>query len=174
AEPRAADQPGHRRTGDRRRSRTHEPRHGPRRRGRTDGGPDPRLRRRHRARPGLRHLRRRRTHPRPGHRRTRPPRRPHRGRPLHPPSALAVAILRGLADGIGVVAGLVLAQAIAQPDALAGITGVYYSLAYSGFLLPTVLAALLPVLDYSLSLAGVAAICLTCLGAVARAANRPW
>ena len=80
----------------------------------------------------------------------------------------------GLAYGICVVAGLILVQAIAEPDDLAGITGVYYSLAYSGFLLPTVLAALLPVLDYSLSLAGVAAICLTCLGAVARAANRPW
>ena len=88
--------------------------------------------------------------------------------------AFVVAIVLGLAYGICVVAGLILVQAIAEPDDLAGITGVYYSLAYSGFLLPTVLAALLPVLDYSLSLAGVAAICLTCLGAVARAANRPW
>jgi MFS family permease len=88
--------------------------------------------------------------------------------------AFVVAIVLGLAYGICVVAGLIIVQAIAEPDDLAGITGVYYSLAYSGFLLPTVLAALLPVLDYSLSLAGVAAICLTCLGAVARAANRPW
>ena len=88
--------------------------------------------------------------------------------------AFVVAIVLGLAYGICVVAGLILVQAIAEPNDLAGITGVYYSLAYSGFLLPTVLAALLPVLDYSLSLAGVAAICLTCLGAVARAANRPW
>ncbi|WP_319021993.1 MFS transporter [Brevibacterium sp. FME17] len=90
-----------------------------------------------------------------------------------PVLALVVAIVLGIAYGICVVAGLVIVQAIAEPDDLAGITGVYYSLAYSGFLLPTVLAALLPVMPYSRSLAGVAVICLLCLGAVARASNRP-
>lgn len=88
--------------------------------------------------------------------------------------AFVVAIVLGIAYGTCVVAGLILVQAIAAPDDLAGITGVYYSLAYSGFLLPTVLAALLPVMPYSLSLAGVAVICLLCLAAVARASNRRW
>lgn len=85
----------------------------------------------------------------------------------NPILVFAVAIVLGLAYGICVVAGLIIVQAIAEPDDLAGITGVYYSLAYSGFLLPTVLAALLPVVDYSISLAGVAVVCLLCLGAVA-------
>lgn len=90
-----------------------------------------------------------------------------------PVLAFVVAIVLGIAYGICVVAGLIIVQAIAGPDDLAGITGIYYSLAYSGFLLPTVLAALLPVMPYSVSLAVVAAICLLCLGAVARASSRP-
>ena len=61
----------------------------------------------------------------------------------------------------------------ASPQELAGITGVYYSLAYSGFLLPTVLAALLPVLSYTVSLAAVAVICLVCLSAVAISTKHP-
>ena len=88
--------------------------------------------------------------------------------------AFVVAIVLGIAYGICVVAGLILVQAIAEPDDLAGITGVYYSLAYSGFLLPTVLAALLPVVPYAVSLAVLAAICLLCLGLVARSSTRPW
>ena len=70
--------------------------------------------------------------------------------------AFVVAIVLGIAYGICVVAGLVIVQAIAEPKDLAGITGVYYSLAYSGFLLPTVLAALLPLMPYSISLGAVA------------------
>ncbi|WP_228282681.1 MFS transporter [Brevibacterium atlanticum] len=83
-----------------------------------------------------------------------------------PVLAFVVAIVLGLAYGICVVSGLIIVQAIAEPDDLAGITGVYYSLAYSGFLLPTVLAALLPFMGYSISLGGVAVICLLSLGAV--------
>ena len=51
---------------------------------------------------------------------------------------------------------------------LAGLTGVYYSLAYSGFLLPSLLAAALPVLDYPSSLLIVALICVACAALVAR------
>ncbi|WP_246475858.1 MFS transporter [Brevibacterium renqingii] len=85
---------------------------------------------------------------------------------VDPVLAFVVAVVLGLAYGICVVAGLIIVQAIAEPDDLAGITGVYYSLAYSGFLLPTVLAALLPVMPYAVSLGAVAGICLLCLGAV--------
>ncbi|TGD30933.1 MFS transporter [Brevibacterium sp. S22] len=90
----------------------------------------------------------------------------------NPIIAFVVAIVLGAAYGICVVAGLVIVQAIAEPKDLAGITGVYYSLAYSGFLLPTVLAALLPVMSYSVSLGAVALVCLLSLGAVALASAR--
>src|SRR5699024_7454484 len=92
----------------------------------------------------------------------------------NPILALVVALVLGLAYAICVVAGLSILQPSAEPDAPRGITGVSYSLAYSGFLLPTVLAALLPLMPYTVTLGGVAAICLLCLGVVARAANRPW
>ncbi|MGO1677365.1 MFS transporter [Brevibacterium aurantiacum] len=85
--------------------------------------------------------------------------------------AFVVAIVLGIAYGICVVAGLVIVQAIAEPKDLAGITGVYYSLAYSGFLLPTVLAALLPVMPYSVSLGAVALVCLLSLGCVSLASK---
>src|SRR5699024_5674465 len=49
----------------------------------------------------------------------------------------------------------------------------YYSLAYLGFLLPTVLAALTPVLPYTGGLAVVAAVCVLCLTAVAWGLRRP-
>ncbi|WP_051701617.1 MFS transporter [Mycetocola saprophilus] len=74
-----------------------------------------------------------------------------------------VAPVLGCAYGITVVAGLTRVQAIATPQDLAGLTGIYYSLTYSGFLLPAVLAALLPVLSYTSSLAIVAVICIICL-----------
>ncbi|WP_260848151.1 MFS transporter [Brevibacterium aurantiacum] len=88
-----------------------------------------------------------------------------------PIMAFVVAIVLGIAYGICVVAGLVIVQAIAEPKDLAGITGVYYSLAYSGFLLPTVLAALLPVMPYAVSLGAVAVLCLLSLSAVSLASK---
>ena len=53
-----------------------------------------------------------------------------------------VAVLLGAAYGIAVVSGLLEIQRIATPDDLAGLTGVFYALAYVGFLLPTLLAEL--------------------------------
>jgi MFS family permease len=90
-----------------------------------------------------------------------------------PALVVGVAALLGASYGVCVVAGLVIAQSLATPRDLAGITGVYYSLAYLGFLLPTLLAALTPVLPYSGGLAIVAAICLLCLTAVAWGLRRP-
>lgn len=89
----------------------------------------------------------------------------------NPIIAFVVAGVLGIAYGICVVSGLVIVQAIAEPKDLAGITGVYYSLAYSGFLLPTVLAALLPIMAYSVSLSAVAVICLLSLGCVSLASK---
>jgi hypothetical protein len=75
----------------------------------------------------------------------------------------------GASYGVCVVSGLVIAQSLAAPNDLAGITGVYYSLTYVGFLLPTLVAALLPVLNYLASLIIIAGICGVCLLLVATA-----
>ncbi|WP_298045937.1 MFS transporter [uncultured Citricoccus sp.] len=90
-----------------------------------------------------------------------------------PVFALAVAVVLGLAYGTTVVAGLAHVQAIATPRDLAGLTGVFYALAYSGFLLPTLLAVLLPVAPYAASLTAVAGVCLLCLAVVAGGLWRP-
>lgn len=84
----------------------------------------------------------------------------------NPVLVVGVAALLGASYGVCVVAGLVIAQSLATPRDLAGITGVYYSLAYLGFLLPTVLAALTPVLPYTGGLAIVAAVCVLCLATI--------
>jgi MFS family permease len=91
----------------------------------------------------------------------------------HPAFVAGVAALLGASYGVCVVAGLVIAQSLATPRDLAGITGVYYSLAYLGFLLPTLLAALTPVLPYTGGLAIVAAVCVLCLTTVAWGLRRP-
>ena len=59
-----------------------------------------------------------------------------------------LALTLGAAYGIAVVSGLLEIQRIATPDELAGLNGVYYSLAYIGFLIPSVLAALNEWLSY--------------------------
>ncbi|SNS63173.1 Major Facilitator Superfamily protein [Micrococcales bacterium KH10] len=74
-----------------------------------------------------------------------------------------VSVILGAAYGITVVAGLTHVQAIATATDLAGLTGVYYSLTYSGFLLPAILAALLPASPYAASLSVVTLVCLMCL-----------
>jgi Kef-type K+ transport system membrane component KefB len=71
-----------------------------------------------------------------------------------PVVAVFVAVLLGSAYGIAIVSGLLEIQRIAEPDDLAGITGVYYSLAYIGFLLPAVLAGLGHYLSYPAMLTG--------------------
>jgi MFS family permease len=86
-----------------------------------------------------------------------------------PALAFFVAAVLGASYGVCVVSGLVIAQSLAAPNDLAGITGVYYSLTYVGFLLPTLVAALLPVLNYLASLIIIAGICGVCLLLVATA-----
>ncbi|WP_413544108.1 MFS transporter [Citricoccus nitrophenolicus] len=89
-----------------------------------------------------------------------------------PAFALLVGVVLGSAYGITVVSGLAHVQAIAAPGDLAGLTGIFYAVAYSGFLLPTLLAALLPVSPYPASLAVVALACLGCLAVVATSLAR--
>ncbi|MGV9255225.1 MFS transporter [Streptomyces sp. NPDC003697] len=82
--------------------------------------------------------------------------------------AAAAAVTLGAAYGIAVVSGLLEIQRMAGEEDLAGLTGIYYALAYSGFLLPTVLATLSAWLSYPVMLSGVAVVALGCLALVAR------
>ncbi len=86
--------------------------------------------------------------------------------------AFAVAPLLGCAYGIAVVSGLLEVQRIAAPDELAGLTGVYYSLTYCGFLLPLVLAALAHWFTYPAMLLTLAVIALACTAPMATAPAR--
>ncbi|MCW1824401.1 MULTISPECIES: MFS transporter [Mycolicibacterium] len=73
-----------------------------------------------------------------------------------------VAMLLGSAYGIAIVSGLLEIQRISPPDELAGISGVYYSLAYLGFLLPAVLAALAHWVSYPVMLSVVGLLAIAC------------
>nr|WP_269151185.1 MFS transporter [Spelaeicoccus albus] len=61
-----------------------------------------------------------------------------------PVIGLVAAVVFGIAMGIGLVSGLLEVQRIAPERELAGLTGVFYALAYAGFLTPTLLAAITP------------------------------
>jgi MFS family permease len=76
--------------------------------------------------------------------------------------AVLVAVLLGCAYGIAIVSGLLEIQRIAEPDELAGISGVYYSLAYIGFLLPAALAALAHFFSYPVMLTAVGVLAAGC------------
>ncbi|TMR20783.1 MFS transporter [Nonomuraea zeae] len=85
--------------------------------------------------------------------------------------AAAAAAVLGAGYGIAVVSGLLEIQRMAGADDLAGLTGLYYLLAYAGFLLPAVLAALSAWLSYPVMLSAVAAAALICLGLVVTGAR---
>ncbi|MGB8405004.1 MAG: MFS transporter [Mycobacterium sp.] len=72
-----------------------------------------------------------------------------------PIAAVLVAVLLGSAYGIAIVSGLLEIQRIAEPDELAAISGIYYALAYVGFLLPAVLASLAHYVSYPAMLTAV-------------------
>ncbi|TYB55324.1 MFS transporter [Nonomuraea sp. PA05] len=90
---------------------------------------------------------------------------------LSPWLAACAAAVLGAAYGVAVVSGLLEIQRMAGADDLAGLTGVYYTLAYAGFLLPAVLATLSAWLSYPVMLAAVAAAALVCLGLVVTGAR---
>jgi hypothetical protein len=82
--------------------------------------------------------------------------------------ALLAAALLGTAYGVCILTGLVETQALADPDRVAGLTGVYYSLIYIGFLLPVLLSELVRFAGEDLLLVVVAAGCAGCAVAVER------
>nr|WP_232852054.1 MFS transporter [Nocardia acididurans] len=55
---------------------------------------------------------------------------------------IATAVVLGAGFGIGLVAGLLEIERIARPDDLAGLTAVFYAVAYLGFGVPAVMAVL--------------------------------
>ena len=57
---------------------------------------------------------------------------------------VVAAALAGVGIGTGLSSGLLEVQRIAGPRDLAGLTGVFYAVAYAGFLAPTVMAAITP------------------------------
>jgi MFS family permease len=66
--------------------------------------------------------------------------------------ALGAAVVLGAAYGTAVVSGLLELRRLARPEEIAGLTGAYYALAYSGFLLPSLLAVLSSTVSYPLLL----------------------
>ncbi|GAA4908226.1 MFS family permease [Nonomuraea thailandensis] len=91
---------------------------------------------------------------------------------LSPWLAAGAAAVLGAAYGISVVSGLLEIQRMAGADDLAGLTGIYYTLAYAGFLLPTLLATLSAWLSYPVMLAAVATAALACLALVVTGSRR--
>lgn len=81
-------------------------------------------------------------------------------------AALVAAAVLGTAYGLLLVSGLQEAQRIAGPDGLAGAVAVYYSLAYLGFFVPALLAALAGTFTYPQMFAGGAVLALGCTGVV--------
>jgi predicted MFS family arabinose efflux permease len=70
------------------------------------------------------------------------------------------ALLFGSAYGLCLVAGLIEVHRIASPDALAGLTAVYYMLAYLGFAVPSLLVLAAHLAGYAVLLAVTAALAL--------------
>jgi hypothetical protein len=85
-----------------------------------------------------------------------------------PVLALVAAVVLGGAYGIAVVSGLLELTRLARPADLAALTGVYYALAYVGFLLPSLLALLSPVASYPVMLGALVLVALAGTVLIAR------
>ncbi|MCF8603505.1 MFS transporter [Gordonia sp. HY442] len=57
---------------------------------------------------------------------------------------VVASVVFGVGFGIGLTSGLMEVQRIAPPEDLARLTGIFYAVAYIGFAMPTILAALTP------------------------------
>lgn len=79
-----------------------------------------------------------------------------------PALGVVTGLVLGAGIGVGLVSGILEVQRIATGRDLAGLTGVFYALAYAGFLTPTAMAALTPPLTTPfllLVLVGLAVLC---------------
>lgn len=81
---------------------------------------------------------------------------------------IAAGFVLGIGIGFGLVSGLLEVQRIAGPADLAGLTGMFYAVAYIGFLTPAVLAGLSSVVPtMTLFIALIALVVVCCLGVLA-------
>src|SRR5690625_1516853 len=95
----------------------------------------------------------------------------------NPILGLLAAVILGLGYGSVLVTGLSRVQQIAPPQDLAGLTGIFYALTYFGFLFPTFIAALLPIMPYNVTLlvfAGLALISMVIAFGRIRHVRGPW
>lgn len=83
------------------------------------------------------------------------------------PVFLAAPLL-GAGYGICMISGLKAVQKMANRDDLAGITATFYTLSYTGFFLPIIIATFVPITGYPPLLIGVAAVGLLCGATAAR------
>lgn len=88
-----------------------------------------------------------------------------------PWTAVVAAALLGGGYGLSLIGGLVETQRIAAPSELAGLTAVYYSLTYVGFVLPLMLAEAHAVAGYPTMLVAVAALIALSLATSVHAAS---
>lgn len=79
-------------------------------------------------------------------------------------AVLIAAPVFGAGYGICMVAGLTAIQSMADAKDLAGVTAIFYAISYSGFFLPMILAALVPIFGSTVVLVAVAVVCLICAG----------
>ena len=84
-------------------------------------------------------------------------------------AVLLAAPIFGAGYGLTMVAGLTMVQGMATEDDLAGLTAVFYSLTYTGFLLPAILTAVVGLWPMGVWLLITAALCLACAGIAALA-----
>jgi MFS family permease len=90
-----------------------------------------------------------------------------------PAVGVPIAAVLGAAYGLCLVSGLTEVQRMARPDDLAGVTAVYYSVTYVGFVFPVALAALAALVPEPVLLLLLAALAAASLGFVAARIRTP-
>ncbi|SEE21303.1 MFS transporter [Ruania alba] len=89
-----------------------------------------------------------------------------------PALGIAAAVMLGSSYGLNLVSGLQEVDRIAPASHRGLIIGIFYTLSYSGFLLPAALAALAQWFSYPLMLGALVLLAMGCLAAVALSARR--
>lgn len=84
-----------------------------------------------------------------------------------PALGLAASALLGCGNGLLMVGGLLELQRAADPEELGTLTGFFYTMAYAGFLAPTLIALLAQWVDNRWIIAGTIVLCAISLGLVA-------
>ena len=82
--------------------------------------------------------------------------------------AIGAAVVLGVGYGFALVSGLAEVQRIAAPHHLAGLTAVFYALAYVGFIVPALLAVASLAVSYSVLFGVLGVLALVSLGVVVR------